>query len=92
MIRSFKHAGIEEFFLTGSKAGIQPDHAPKLRRLLQALNFARRAQDMNQPGWHFHPLQGELKGFWSVKVNGNSRITFGFEEQDAVLVDYRDYH
>jgi proteic killer suppression protein len=92
MIRSFRHAGIEELFLTRSKAGIQLDHAPKLRRPLQALNFARRAQDMNQPGWHFHALQGELKGFWSVKVNGNWRITFGFEEEDAVLVDYLDYH
>jgi proteic killer suppression protein len=92
MIRSFRHAGIEEFFLTGSKAGIQPDHAAKLRILLQALNFAKRAQDMNQPGWHFHALQGDLRGHWSVRVNGNWRITFTFQLEEAILVDYLDYH
>lgn len=28
----------------------------------------------------------------SVTVSGNWRLTFHFEKQDAVLVDYQDYH
>jgi proteic killer suppression protein len=47
---------------------------------------------MNTPGWNLHPLHGELAGHWSVKVNGNWRMTFRFERKDAILVDYRDYH
>ena len=92
MIRSFRHAGLERFFLTGSKAGIQPRHAAKLSLQLFALNRARSAADMNAPGWELHPLQGGLRGHWSVKVSGNWRGTFRFEDEDAILVNYQDYH
>jgi plasmid maintenance system killer protein len=34
MIKSFQHKGLQAFFETGSKAGIQPHHAQKLLRLL----------------------------------------------------------
>jgi toxin HigB-1 len=90
MIRSFRHAGIEKFFLTGSKAGIQPSHAGNLQ--LTLLNGAKKPSDMAASGWDLHPLHGERKGHWSVKVNGNWRLTFCFEGEDAILVDYRDYH
>lgn len=92
MIRSFRHAGLEKFFTTGSKAGIQPAHAKKLRRQLLALEDAKVPTVMNLSGWHLHPLQGDLEGHWSVRVNGNWRMTFRFEGEDAILVDYRDYH
>jgi len=92
MIRSFRHKGLEAFFRTGSKAGIQPAHATKLRLQLTALQFARRVEDMNAPGWRLHSLKGEYKGFHSVTVNGNWRMIFRFVEDDAELVDYLDYH
>lgn len=92
MIRSFKHKGIERFFKTGSKAGIQARHAPKLARQLRQLNDARRPQDMDIPGWKLHPLEGGLAGHWSVWVNGNWRLCFAFDGEDAILVDYDDYH
>ena len=78
--------------MTGSKAGIQPAHASRLANQLLALNAATKASSMNIPGWHLHALQGKLMGHWSVRVDGNWRITFRFEGEDAVLVDYRDYH
>ena len=43
-------------------------------------------------GWNLHPLSGELQGHWSIKVNGNWRLTFTFEDEDVILVDYQDYH
>ena len=92
VIRSFAHKGLESFFRTGGKAGIQPSHAARLRRQLAQLNQAAGAQDMNLPGWRMHPLKGEMSGFWSVWVNGNWRLIFRFEDSNAVLVDYRDYH
>lgn len=92
MIESFRHAGREGFFLTGSKAGIQPAHAIKLRRQLTLLNTAKNANRMNVSGWDLHSLKGTLTGHWSIKVDGNWRMTFAFENENAVLVDYQDYH
>jgi proteic killer suppression protein len=92
MIRSFRHAGLEKFYLTGSKAGIQPAHAAKLRRQLTLLNTAKSANRMNVPGWELHLLKGLLADHWSVKVDGNWRMTFTFENENAILVDYQDYH
>jgi proteic killer suppression protein len=92
MIRSFKHAGLEKFFATGSKAGIQPAHAAKLEVLLTALNKADSVSAMAVPAWNLHALQGDLRDHWSVKVNGNWRITFRFDGMDADIVDYQDYH
>lgn len=92
MIKSFRHKGIEQFFRKGSKAGIQPKHAKRLRLQLGVLDAAKGAADMNLPGWRLHELEGNLKEHWSVKVNANWRLTFKFEGADAVLVDYQDYH
>lgn len=92
MIRTFKHAGLEKFFKTGSKAGIQPAHASKLSLLLQQLNQADEISEMDRPGWKLHPLKGAFSDFWAVKVNGNWRMTFRFENGDAYVVDYQDYH
>jgi proteic killer suppression protein len=92
VIKSFRHAGIERFFRTGSKAGIQPAHATKLEDRLYALDNSKSPTDMKIHGWDLHPLKGDLNGHWSVKVNANWRLTFAFDGEDAILVDYRDYH
>jgi len=92
VIRSYRHKGLKKFAETGSKAGVQPKHSERLRKLLTALNVASRPEDMNAPGNNLHPLKGDLEGHWSVTVSGNWRLTFAFEGEDAVLVDYQDYH
>ena len=92
MIKSFRHRGVERFFTTGSKAGIQPKHAARLRLQLGQLDAAVVPQDMDRPGWRFHSLKGELAGHYAVWVDQNWRLTFAFEGTDAVLVDYQDYH
>ncbi|MHA6911213.1 type II toxin-antitoxin system RelE/ParE family toxin [Ralstonia pseudosolanacearum] len=92
MIKSFAHKGLEKFFTTGSKAGIRAKHASKLKRQLARLEVASKPQDMNVPGWRLHPLSGELADHWSVWVNGNWRLTFRFDGEDAEIVNYQDYH
>lgn len=92
MIKTFRHKVLEAFFQTGSKAGIQPRHAGKLHVMLNMLGSAKRADDMNAPGWRFHPLTGNFAGHYSVTVNKNWRLTFAFENGNAELVDYLDYH
>lgn len=92
MIRSFRHKGLKLFFETGSKAGIVPAHAARLMRQLIRLDIAHVAEQMDVAGWDFHHLAGSLKGHYAVSLSGNWRLTFAFEGQDAVLVDYQDYH
>lgn len=92
MILSYRHKGLKKFAATGTKAGIQPKHSERLRRLLTALNVASRADDMNAPGNNLHALKGDLEGPWSVSVSGNWRLTFLFEGEDVTLVDYQDYY
>jgi proteic killer suppression protein len=92
MIKSFRHKGIEQFFTSGSKSGINAEHASKLSRQLALLNVAQGPQEMDVIGWKLHPLKGDLSNHWSVKVNGNWRLTFTFDGSDAILVDYQDYH
>jgi len=92
VIRNFAHKGLEEFFRSGSKAGIQPTHARRLRLQLGRLDGARSEADMQFPGWRLHLLHGKLAGHWSVSVSGNWRLTFRFDGVDAIDVDYLDYH
>ncbi|MBK6972658.1 MAG: type II toxin-antitoxin system RelE/ParE family toxin [Sterolibacteriaceae bacterium] len=93
MIKTFRHKGLEEFFRQGSKAGIKAVHAKRLRLQLGRLDASKGPQDMGLPGWRLHPLTGALDGHWAVWVDKNWRMTFMFEgEDDAILVDYQDYH
>lgn len=92
MIKSFLHKGLEQFFSTGSSAGIQPIHAKRLRLVLAQLHQARVIEDMNIPGFRLHPLKGNRKNIWAVTVQANWRITFRFVDGDAEVVNYEDYH
>ena len=69
-----------------------PEHAPKIARILDRLDASISPSDMNLPGYRLHELKGKEAGTWSVTVNANRRIIFEFEGQDAILVDYKDYH
>ncbi len=59
---------------------------------LGTLHVAKAPKEMEIAGWDLHALKGDLANHWSVKVNANWRLTFTFEGEDAILVDYRDYH
>ncbi|MDA3877533.1 MAG: type II toxin-antitoxin system RelE/ParE family toxin [Halothiobacillus sp.] len=92
MIQSFRHKGLADFYATGSVAGIQSDHAKRLRMLLAALDTAATIQDMDIPGFRLHRLKGKNLVRWSVRVSGNWRITFEFQDGQAHTVNYEDYH
>ncbi len=92
MIRTFRHKGLQRFFETGSKAGIQPDQVDRLRMRLAALDTATCIEDMNLPGFRLHTLKGDRKGSWAIDVSRNWRIVFSFDGGNAYDVDYEDYH
>ncbi len=92
MIKSFQHKGLEIFFKTGNVKGINPEHTKKIRRILAILDELVDISEINFDSYRLHKLKGELDGLWSMRVNGNWRITFEFKNQDVYIVDYQDYH
>jgi proteic killer suppression protein len=92
MIKSFRHKGLQRYFEEGSKAGIQAQHERRLRLQLSRLDDAREAKDMDAPGWKLHRLKGDLKDHWAVWVDASWRLTFTFDGDDVILMDYQDYH
>jgi len=91
-IKKFRHKGLKKFFESGIKSGIQAAHANKIELILDLLSGAQEAKDMNFPGSNFHSLRGDLRGVFSVHVNGNWTIIFRFEKGDAHDVNLVDYH
>ena len=92
MIKSFRHKGLRKLFETGNTAGVQASHAKRLRMHLAALETAQTVDDMDLPGFALHPLKGEMRGRWAISVNGNWRLTFEFQDGNACVLDYEDYH
>jgi proteic killer suppression protein len=92
VIKTFRHKGLQRYFESGSKAGIQPGHEERLRMRLAALETATSIEDMNLPGFRLHQLKGDRKGSWAVDVSRNWRVVFSFERGNAFDVDYEDYH
>jgi len=87
VIRRFTRKGLERFYRTGSKAGIQAKHADRLRLILSNSDQAESAEHMDLA---LHRLKGEQKGIWAVNVSGNWRVTFRCS--DADIVHSEDYH
>ena len=92
MIKSFRHKGLRSLFESGKAAGVQASHVKRLRMQLAALDTAQVIDDMDIPGFRLHAFKGEMRGRWSITVNGNWRLTFEFEDGNAHILDDEDYH
>jgi len=57
------------------------------------LNQARELRDLRvPPSNHLESLKGDLKGYWSVRVNDQWRIIFKWSDGNARDVEVTDYH
>ena len=92
MIRGFRHKGLERWFSRGDSRGINPKQGPRIQRMLDMIDQAVNASELDVPGMHLHALKGERKGSWAMTVSGNYRITFRFDGEDVTDVDLEDYH
>lgn len=92
MIKTFNHKGLKKFFEQGQISGINPDHIQKIRLILGYIDRAKYIDDINLPGFKLHKLKGDRREIWSVTVRANWRITFKFENGNAYILDYEDYH
>jgi len=92
VIQKFKHKGLKRLFESGVSSGVDPQHVDRIRKILALLETAETLEDMDLPGLGLHPLKGNRKGTWAVKVSGNWRITFKIQNGEAFEVNYEDYH
>lgn len=92
MIKSWLHKGLQDFFETGSTAGIPATHARRLEERLVVLDQAETIQDLNLPAYRLHRLKGNRSDIWSITVTANWRLTFRFEDGNAYILNYEDYH
>ena len=92
VIMGFRHRGLKRFFESGDARGLQPNHVPKIRRILTRLHAAAMVSDLSAPGLRLHPLKGARAGEWAVDVDRNWRITFRLDGRDCDAVNYEDYH
>ncbi len=92
MIQRIKHKGLRALFESGVSSGVDAQHIARPRKILALLETAETLEDMDLPGLGLHPLKGNRKGDWAVKVSGNWRITFKIQNGDVFDVNYEDYH
>ena len=92
MIASFKHRGLKRLYEKGDRSGIRADLFEKVLRILTLLDAANAPEALDLPGYHLHPLKGDLRGFWAVTVRANWRIIFRFSDGQAQDVELVDYH
>ena len=92
MIKSFPHKGLKALYEEDSARGVQPAQVKRLRLLLARLEASRTPEDMDLPGLKLHQLGGSRQGTYAVSVSGNWRLTFEFDQGDAIHVNLEDYH
>jgi proteic killer suppression protein len=90
VIRSFRNHGLKRYFEAGDPSGLSVPNVARIGRMLRALEAATRPEQVNLPGFYWHPLQGAAR--WTIRVTGNWRLTFAWDGADAVAVDLEDYH
>lgn len=91
MIRSFRSKALQRFGATGEASKLPVQKIDRVARILRLLDAASLPEQLNLPGLRFHGLRGAPKRF-AVDASGNYRITFGWDGEDAILVDIEDYH
>lgn len=92
MIRSFKTRSLRELWEKGSSNKIDKRMQARILRRLDALSRAATLEDLDVPGFNFHPLRGFKPTRYSLHVNGPWCTTFGFKDGDAAHVDLEQYH
>jgi len=92
MVASFRHRGLKRLFELGDVSKVHADKLSRISDVLFHLDQAQDPGDLDLQGYRLHPLKGDRKGYWSVTISRNWRITFRFEDGDVYEVDLVDYH
>ena len=92
MIGSIRHRGLKRLYENGDVRGIGANMRARVTEILSVLEAAETIEEADIPGYRLHQLSGNRRGYWSMRVTGNWRITFRFEDGYAEDVNLEDYH
>lgn len=92
-IKGFSHKGLKQFYFDGNESGLNSNHTECIGFILDAIDASHHPKDLRAIyREQFSEKKGSGKGVYSIKVNGNWRITFQIQDEGAVFLDYLDYH
>jgi toxin HigB-1 len=94
-IRGFLHKGLKKLYEDDVTRGVPPDSVDKLRKMLAFLDEMENPEELRMlPSWKAHALKGDRKGFWSLSVTANWRLTFRMNADRRSIHDLNleDYH
>ena len=83
---------MKRFWERSDASRLPPQFLAKIRSVLDALDAATTPRDVDLPGFGFHALRGDRRGQYAIRVTRNWRVTFRWQGEDAIDVDFEDYH
>lgn len=93
-IESVSHKALRRFIETGKAKGLPGDLVERLFKMVNFIIDAESPAELEAPpNYGFHELKGDRKGTFAMTVTRNWRMTFTFNEHDAICdLDLEDYH
>ena len=91
-IRNIRHGGLRRFFERGDASKLHPAHVNRIRAILLALDGAEALEELSEPFYRLHLLNGIRKGQLAVTVSRMWRIVFRVEGDHVLDVALTDYH
>ena len=94
-IRNFVHKGLRRLYAEDSAKGVPPQTVDKLRSMFSYLDNIDDPEELRAlPVWKAPTLAGDRKGFWSLSVTRNRRLTFRIDHAEREICDMNleDYH
>jgi len=93
MIVSFANKETEKLFATGKSKKLPTEIIARAIMRLTQLDNAREVSDLLMPPSNrLEALSGNRTGLWSIRINDQWRICFGFTNGEATDVEITDYH
>ena len=93
MILGFRSKETEAIWRGTFVKGFPNDIQHVARRKLRMLNSARKLDDLRiPPANRLEALKGDRKGQYSIRINDQWRLCFGWTEAGASNVEIVDYH
>lgn len=90
--RRIAHKGLRLLYEQGDRRKLNPEWVGKIERILAALSIATAPEELDMPGFAFHPLTGDRHGTYALSVKGPHRVTFEWDSEGPHNVDLEDYH
>lgn len=93
MIKSFKDNETRKIYLRERSRKLPPDIQQVALRKLRMINNAKSTGDLRiPPANRLEKLAGNRSGQYSIRINDQRRICFGWKDGDAADVEITDYH